>query len=61
MSRYQMDVSLFIQISNSGFEFHMMPARGEAVTGMTVGGQQQAVNETVSAATSQTVSFEIRL
>ncbi|XP_033609096.1 dystrophin, isoforms A/C/F/G/H isoform X6 [Cryptotermes secundus] len=42
------------RISNSGFEFHMRPASGEAATVMTPG-QQWEMNETVTAVSSQTV------
>jgi hypothetical protein len=55
-----MNCSVSIQITNSGFEFHMMPASGEAVTNRTQG-QQWERNETLPAATNQTVSFTCSL
>lgn len=58
--QYHVNSSLFIQISNSGFEFHMRPASGEAATVMTLG-QQWEMNEAVTAVSSQTVSFTCSL
>ena len=45
-----------MQISNSGFEFNMVPPSGEAIPTM-LAEQQWETNKTVTAATSQQVSI----
>jgi len=45
-----------MQISNSGFEFNMVPPSGEAISTM-LPEQQWEMNKTVTAATNQQVSI----
>lgn len=53
---YSQIIFFSMQISNSGFEFSMVPPSGEAISTM-LPEQQWEINKTVTAATSQQVSI----